>query len=468
MQFAIFRWSGLFIVSMLLAFDLSARELPDFVKLVEDNSPAVVNISTTHKINVNGYHPWGKLDIPENSPFGEFFRHFFGEDGMPQPEEDATSLGSGFILSQDGFVITNHHVIEGADEIVVRLSDKRELKAKLIGSDKYSDIALLKIDGENLPVVEIGRSDEIKVGAWVLAIGSPFGFDHSVTAGIVSAKGRSLPKANYVPFIQTDVAINPGNSGGPLFDLDGKVIGINSQIYSRTGGFMGLSFAIPIEVAMRVVDQIKDKGEVTRGWLGVYIQEVTPELAESFGLDRPMGALVSQVIENSPAEKYGIKAGDVIISFNGKPIKDSANLPHMVGQVPLGSKARVKVLRDKRHKTLEVVIEQLPEDDESRPSPHKPQSQGNRIGLEIAELGDVEQKKLGQGVQVVKVFPNTDAYKAGIRNGDIILEIDRKKVENLKDFRKKVAKLPTGSMIPVLVHRQGANKFLVLKLSEQE
>lgn len=468
MQFAIFRWSGLFIVSMLLAFDLSARELPDFVKLVEDNSPAVVNISTTHKINVNGYHPWGKLDIPENAPFGEFFRHFFGEDGMPQPQEDATSLGSGFILSQNGFVITNHHVIEGADEIVVRLSDKRELKAKLIGSDKYTDIALLKIDGENLPVVEIGRSDEIKVGAWVLAIGSPFGFDHSVTAGIVSAKGRSLPKANYVPFIQTDVAINPGNSGGPLFDLDGKVIGINSQIYSRTGGFMGLSFAIPIEVAMRVVDQIKDKGEVTRGWLGVYIQEVTPELAESFGLDRPMGALVSQVIENSPAEKYGIKAGDVIISFNDKPIKDSANLPHMVGQVPLGSKARVKVLRDKRHKTLEVVIEQLPEDEESRPSPHKPQSQGNRIGLEIAELGDVDQKKLGQGVQVAKVFPNSDAYKAGIRNGDIILEIDRKKVENLKDFRKKVANLPTGSMIPVLVHRQGANKFLVLKLSEEE
>ena len=387
---------------------------------------------------------------------------------MPQPEEDATSLGSGFIMSQDGFVITNHHVIEGADEIIVRLSDKRELKAKLIGSDKYTDIALLKIDGENLPVVEIGRSDEIKVGAWVLAIGSPFGFDHSVTAGIVSAKGRSLPKANYVPFIQTDVAINPGNSGGPLFDLDGKVIGINSQIYSRTGGFMGLSFAIPIEVAMRVVDQIKDKGEVTRGWLGVYIQEVTPELAESFGLDRPMGALVSQVIENSPAEKYGIKAGDVIISFNGKPIKDSANLPYMVGQVPLGSKAKVKVLRDKRHKTLEVVIEQLPEDDESRPSPHKPQSQGNRIGMEIAELGDVDQKKLGHGVQVVKVFPNTDAYKAGIRNGDIILEIDRKKVENLKDFRKKVANLPTGSMIPVLVHRQGANKFLVLKLSEEK
>lgn len=466
MRFDIFRRSGLFVVSLLLAFDLSARELPDFVELVEANSPAVVNISTTHK--VNGYHPWGDMDIPENSPFGDFFRHFFGEDGLPQPEEDAMSLGSGFILSQDGFVITNHHVIEGANEIIVRLSDKRELKAKLIGSDKYTDIALLKIDSENLPVVTIGRSDEIKVGAWVLAIGSPFGFDHSVTAGIVSAKGRSLPKANYVPFIQTDVAINPGNSGGPLFDLGGKVIGINSQIYSRTGGFMGLSFAIPIEVAMRVVDQIKDKGEVTRGWLGVYIQEVTQELAESFGLDRPTGALVSQVIENSPAEKYGIKAGDVILSFNGKPIKDSANLPPMVGQVPVGSKARVKVLRDKRYKTLEVVIEQLPEDEETKPSPHKQQSQSNRIGLEVAELGPAELKKLGQGVRVVRVFPSSASYRAGIRNGDIILEIDRNKVKNLKDFRKKVANLPTGSMIPVLVHRQGANKFLVLKISEDD
>ncbi|MCW8955416.1 MAG: DegQ family serine endoprotease, partial [Gammaproteobacteria bacterium] len=425
---------------MLLAFDLSARELPDFVKLVEANSPAVVNISTTHK--VNGYHPWGNMEIPENSPFGDFFRHFFGEEGIPQPEQDATSLGSGFILSQDGFVITNHHVIEGAEEIIVRLSDKRELKAKLIGSDKYTDIALLKIDGENLPVVEIGRSDEIKVGAWVLAIGSPFGFDHSVTAGIVSAKGRSLPKANYVPFIQTDVAINPGNSGGPLFDLDGKVIGINSQIYSRTGGFMGLSFAIPIEVAMRVVDQIKDKGEVSRGWLGVYIQEVTQELAESFGMDRPTGALVSQVLKDSPAEKYGIKAGDVILSFNGKPIKDSANLPPMVGQVPVGSKAKVKVLRDKRYKTLDVVIEQLPEDEESPPSPHKPQSQSNRIGLEIAALSPTEQKNLGQGVRVVRVFPNSASHKAGIRSGDIILEINHKKVESLADFRKKVANLP--------------------------
>jgi len=251
-----------------------------------------------------------------------------------------------------------------------------------------------------------------------------------------------------------------------LFDLDGKVIGINSQIYSRTGGFMGLSFAIPIEVAMRVVDQIKDKGEVTRGWLGVYIQEVTQELAESFGLDRPTGALVSQVIENSPAEKYGIKAGDVILSFNGIPIKDSANLPPMVGQVPVGSKAKVKVLRNKRYKTLDVVIEQLPDDEESKPSPHKKQSQSNRVGLEIAELSPAELKKLGQGIRVVRVFPSSDAHKAGIRNGDIILEIDRKKVKSLKDFRKKVANLPTGSMIPVLVHRQGANKFLVLKISE--
>ena len=456
------RWFSLFLI--LFSFNTSARDLPDFVDLVEDNRAAVVNISTTHKAAEN---PWENLNIPEHSPFNEFFKRFLGEGGiMPPPQEDSKSLGSGFIVSKDGYLITNHHVVEDADEILVRLSDKRELRAEVIGSDKYTDIALLKLDADNLPVVNIGSSDNLKVGEWVLAIGSPFGFDHSVTAGIVSAKGRSLPRANYVPFIQTDVAINPGNSGGPLFNLDGKVIGINSQIYSRTGGFMGLSFAIPIEMAMEVVEQIKTKGMVARGWLGVYIQEVTQELAESFGLDKPIGALVSQVIEDSPAEKYGIKAGDVILEFNGRKIMDSANLPPMVGRVPVGSKAKVKLLRNGRYKTLDVVIEQLEEDDAPVMASKQQPSMSNRIGIEVAPLSKPEQAKIKRGVKVTRVAPNSVAHKASIRVDDIILQINQEDVQTVDDFRKKVANLPTERMIPVLVHRQGSDQFIVLKIPD--
>lgn len=464
MPLRIFR--GFFVLAACFFYlNSHARTLPDFVDLVSDNSPAVVNISTTQKIEG---HPWGDMDIPEHSPFGELFRHFFGEDGMPPPEQDAKSLGSGFILSEDGYVVTNHHVIENADEIIVRLSDKRELQARVIGSDEYTDIALLKVQADNLPVVRIGESSDIKVGEWVLAIGSPFGFDHSVTAGIVSAKGRSLPRANYVPFIQTDVAINPGNSGGPLFDLQGKVIGINSQIYSRTGGFMGLSFAIPIEVAMDVIDQLKNKGEVSRGWLGVYIQEVTHELAESFGLKKPVGALVSQVIQGSPAEKYGIRAGDVILSFNGKPIRDSFNLPPLVGRVPVGEKARVELLREGERKTLDLVIEQLPEEEPMASRGKPSSSSSNRLGIDVSDLSQPQLDELGRGVRVQNVAPGSIGQQAGLRSGDIILQINRKNVENGADFRKKVANLPTGRMIPVLVHRQGADQFIVMKIPADE
>ena len=316
-------------------------------------------------------------------------------------------------------------------------------------------------------MVKIGSAEKVKVGSWVLAIGSPFGFDHSVTAGIVSAKGRSLPSANYVPFIQTDVAINPGNSGGPLFNLDGEVIGINSQIYSRTGGFMGLSFSIPVEVAMDVVEQLKSKGFVNRGWLGVYIQEVTQELAESFGLDKPQGALVSQVIENSPAEKHGIKAGDVIVAFNDKVIIDSSNLPPMVGRVPVGTAAQIKLLREGKYKTLKVVIEALPEEEQVTLPKHQSLKE-NRIGVAVTELTKDEKSDLGRGVKIERVATNSIAQAAGLRAGDVILQINQSNVKHVADFRKKVASLPAGKKVPVLVHREGADQFVVIGLPDDQ
>lgn len=468
------RYLLIFIV-LFSSFQIHARSLPGFADLVEENGKAVVNISTRQKLPSN--HSWNKLreelghelQIPEGSPFGELFKHFLGEGGAsPRQQQEATSLGSGFILSENGYIITNHHVVDGADEILVRLSDKRELSAKIIGSDEFSDIALLKVEAKDLPVVDIGNSENLRVGDWVLAIGSPFGFDHSATAGIVSAKGRSLPKANYVSFIQTDVAINPGNSGGPLFNLDGEVIGINSQIYSRTGGFMGLSFAIPVEVAMDVVNQLKKSGSVSRGWLGVYIQEITYEIAQSFNLKKPVGALVSQVIADSPAEKSGFKAGDVILTFNKKPILDSSDLPPLVGRVPVGSKAKVEILRNGREKTLLVTIELLPSENKPIVAAKTQPSSSNSMGVEVIDVDAESLKALGRGVLVRKVVAGSPAEQSGLAVGDVLLQIDRKNVKNVADFRKKVANLPIGRMIPVLVHRQGADQFIVMKISENE
>lgn len=468
---------SLFILFVLVfnSLQLQASSLPEFADLVEENGKAVVNISTLQKSS--SAHPWDKLkeelgdelQIPDDSPFNELFKHFLGEGGgMPHQQQESTSLGSGFILSENGFIITNHHVVDGADEILVRLSDKRELSAKVIGSDEFSDIALLKVEANDLPVVAIGNSDELRVGDWVLAIGSPFGFDHSATAGIVSAKGRSLPRANYVSFIQTDVAINPGNSGGPLFNLDGEVIGINSQIYSRTGGFMGLSFAIPVEVAMDVVKQLKKSGTVSRGWLGVYIQEITHEIAQSFDLDKPVGALVSQVIDSSPAEKAGFKAGDVILSFNRKPILDSSDLPPLVGRVPVGSKANVNILRNGKKMVLVVMIEELPSESQPIVAAKTEPSSSNRMGVEVIDLDKDSMKVLSRGVLVRKVVPGSAADQSGLVAGDVLLQLDRKNVKNVADFRKKVAKLPTGRMIPVLVHRQGSDQFIVMKITGNE
>ncbi len=452
------------------ALGFGESRLPDFTKLVEDNSAAVVNISTTQKIKHHRRLPHGyeMPDIPEDSPFGDFLRRFFGEEGDGEPEEfESQSLGSGFIIDEDGYVITNNHVIKQADEIIVRLSDRRELEAKVIGSDPRSDVALLKVDASDLPVVKIGKSKNLKVGEWVMAIGTPFGFDHSVSVGVVSAIGRNLPSENYVPFIQTDVAINPGNSGGPLFNLDGEVVGINSQIYSRTGGFMGLSFAIPIDVAMDVVRQLKQKGKVSRGWLGILIQDVNRELAESFGMKKPQGAVVLRVLPDSPAEKAGFKVGDVVVEFNGTEIIRSADLPLAVGRAPIGSKARVKVIREGKGKTLNVVIAELPSDEELAQQEGEPKkTKSNKLGLVIEELPPVLRKRLNdsdRGV-LVRQVEKGPAREAGIRPGDIIMMINNQDVKSPKQFAKLVKKLPKGKSVPVLIQRGSSPVFLPLKI----
>lgn len=445
---------------------LAARGLPDFTDLVEENSSAVVNISTTQAAarNARGL-PFDERQL-EQLP--EFFQDFFGRrrgpGGQPEPEH---SMGSGFIVSSDGYVLTNNHVVEGAEEIMVRLSDRRELPATLVGTDPRSDVAVLKIeDGDDLPVVRIGRSDDLRAGEWVLAIGSPFGFDYTVTAGIISALGRSLPSENYVPFIQTDVAINPGNSGGPLFNLDGEVVGINSQIYTRSGGFMGVSFAIPIDDAMNVFRQIRDTGSVARGWLGVLIQEVNRDLAESFGLSRPRGALVAEVMAGSPAEDAGLQAGDIILEYEGDEIGLSSELPPMVGRTPVGGTARMKVVRGGERLDLDVVIGQLPEEGESQPVEvgQSPESNAAPLGLVVEELPPKLQGTLGihGGVIVVDVGRGP-ALDAGIRPKDVITEINRQQIDSIEGFRAAVQSLPDDSVVSVRVIRQGRATYLVMR-----
>lgn len=446
-----------------------AAQLPDFTGLVEQNNAAVVNISTSQKVAPpqQPQVPEG-FEIPEGTPFDEFFRRYFG-DGDGEPSE-VKSLGSGFILSKDGYVITNHHVVKGADEIIVRLQDRRELVAKVVGSDKRSDIALLKIEADNLPTVRLGQSDSLKVGEWVLAIGSPFGFEHSVTAGIVSAKGRSLPSDNYVPFIQTDVAINPGNSGGPLFNLNGDVVGVNSQIYSRTGGFMGLSFAIPIDVAMEVVEQLKSQGKVSRGWLGVQIQDVTRELAESFGMKTPQGALVAKVLPKSPAEEAGLQIGDIVMEYNGKEVDTSSALPPMVGMTKIGEKATVKVIRHGATKELQVKIGALPVEDET-PVLASAESEGqmvSRLGVRVSNLTQEMRSQLEipkNGVAVHDVVPGP-AYDAGIRRGDVILRIQDQPVRDIAHLNEVAKALPKGKSVAVLVMRRGNSSFLAMKIKD--
>ncbi|MGV6826392.1 MAG: DegQ family serine endoprotease [bacterium] len=462
---------GSFLLVLVAAQTAVARgNLPEFTQLVEDNAPAVVNISTTQKVKKRRQS--NDLQLPENSPFDDLFRHFFDqmpENGGDLLEREAQSLGSGFIISKDGFILTNHHVVDDADEIIVRLSDRQTYEAEVIGSDAASDIAVLKIEAKDLPTVSIGKSHDLKVGEWVLAIGSPFGFDHTVTAGIVSAKGRSLPTENYVPYIQTDVAINPGNSGGPLFNLDGEVVGINSQIYSRTGGFMGLSFAIPIELALNVAKQIQETGHVARGYIGVLIQDVTHNLAESFGMKHPKGALVSRVIDDSPASEAGLEVGDVILEYNNHKLQRSSQLPPLVGATEIGQRVPLKVLRNGKQITIKMKIGALPDSKTLAQSSRKApaESKSNRLGLVVGDLNATTREKLGApegaGVIVQRVDEGV-AQSGGVRKGDIILMLDGKKMNSASQFDDYLGDLPDGKSIAVLLHRKEGPIFIALKL----
>ena len=460
------RATALVMLATVAAAPAAAADLPDFSGLVERYGPAVVNIQATG--NPDAQDPAvDQQDVPE------IFRRFFGP--MPQPRDRGMrmSMGSGFIISADGYVLTNNHVVDGADQVTVRLSDRRELDAKVVGTDAQYDIALLKLNAADLPVVSLGDSRSVKAGQWVVAIGSPFGFDHSVTAGIVSAVGRNFGGADqqYVPFIQTDVPINRGNSGGPLFNLAGQVVGINSQIFSNTGGFMGVSFAIPIDVAMDVSNQLKSGGKVSRGWLGVVIQEVNKDLAESFGLDKPAGALVAQIQDDGPAAKGGLQVGDVILSMNGQPIVMSADLPHLVGALKAGSKAKLEVIREGKRQTVELTVGAIPEEGATLDAlgNAKPGAErsSNRLGIAVVELTD-EQKKsfdLKSGV-VIKEVQDGPAALIGLQPGDVITHLNNQAINSTKEFTDIAKALPKNRSVSMRVLRQGRASFITFKLAE--
>jgi serine protease Do len=450
---------------LLFAFFLvpvaTAAQLPDFTELVEKQGAAVVNISTTQSVK-NPLLPQVP-NLPEDDPFYEFFRRFIPNPG---PREfQSQSLGSGFIISQDGFILTNSHVVESADEITVKLTDKREFKAKVIGADKRTDIALIKIDAASLPAVRFGDPNRLKVGEWVVAIGSPFGFENTVTAGIVSAKGRSLPQENYVPFIQTDVAVNPGNSGGPLFNMRGEVVGINSQIYSRTGGFMGLSFAIPIDVANDVAQQLRTTGKVTRGRIGVVIQPISKELADGFGLPKAQGALVNSVEKGGPAEKAGVEPGDVILRFDGKPVSSSEDLPRIVGATRPGAKVTMQIWRNKATRDVQVVVAEMQQDDRARQQGRRgggkpPATVPSQFGLTLSDLTEAQRSELKVSGGVLVENAQGAAARAGIHRGDVILAVNNQDVKSAEQFNQMMGQYDKGRVVALLV-RRGSNSLYV-------
>ena len=433
--------------------------VPDFAGIVERNGPAVVNISVTQNIKTAAAMPQFPGMDP-NDPFFQFFRRF--QRQMPNGQVPQRGLGSGFIVSPDGVILTNAHVIADASEVTVKLTDKREFQAKVVGTDKQTDVAVLKIDAHDLPTVKLGSGAGSKVGEWVLAVGSPYGFDNTVTSGIISAKSRSLPDEGYVPFIQTDVAVNPGNSGGPLFNMNGEVIGINSQIYSHTGGYQGLSFAIPIEMAVKVKDQLQQFGKVSRGRLGVTIQEVNQQLADSFGLKNPQGALVSSVEESSPAAKAGIKSGDVVLKFNGKEISRSSDLAAQVADLKPGSKAKLEIWRNGSAKSLDVTVGEMK--DLKVASTDKSDQEHGRLGVAVRPLTPEERKQVGaKGLFVESV--DGPAARAGIQPGDVLLSVNGTPIQSAEELRGVVAK--AGKAVALLVQREKAKIFVPVDLSKQ-
>jgi serine protease Do len=437
----------------------TAARLPDFSGLVEQYGPAVVNISTTQRARTaaQGPGPQGQeLPFQPGDPFYEFFRRF----QIPQPDAQPSpsrGVGSGFIVSSDGYVLTNAHVVANAGQVTVKLSDKREFQAKVIGTDRRTDVALIKIDASGLPAVRIGNPERLKAGEWVAAIGSPFGLENTVTAGIVSAKSRSLPDGTYVPFIQTDVAINPGNSGGPLFNLNGEVVGINSQIYSRSGGYMGLSFSIPIDVAMNIKDQLQKFGKASHGRIGVAIQPLTRDLAESFGMSKPQGALVASIEAGSPAEKAGMQTGDVVVGVNERNVEDSADLPRIVGEMRPGTKATFKIWRKGAPRNLTVVIGEQPADTlASAPAEAKPAS--GKLGLAVRPLTEQERAALKSEGGLLVEGTTGPAAAAGIKQGDVILALNGEPVKNVEQL-KKLADGAKGK-VAVLVQREDARIYV--------
>ena len=459
---------------LLLVTGLVAKELPDFTELAEKQSPVVVNISSIQKNRANPM----MQGSPEDEQMQEFFKRFGipVPPGMPPqngrgqqatPEKQVYATGSGFIVTPDGYILTNAHVVKDADEVMVKLNDKREFKAKVIGIDLRTDVAVLKVNATNLPKVNIGNPDTIKVGEWVAAIGAPFGLENTMTVGIVSAKGRALPQENFVPFIQTDVAINPGNSGGPLFNLKGEVIGINSQIYSRTGGYMGLSFAIPINVAMDVMNQLKANGKVIRGWLGIAIQEVTKELSESFGMKNTNGALVAGIEKGAPADKGGLLPGDVIIKFDGKMIESSSDLPKAVGNTKPGKTVVAEVFRKGSVKTLNLTVGEIPSDQAeviaSNKTPEK--AEVNRLGLVLKEAPPLQRKKMNGKKGLLVVDAQGSAAAAGIRRGDIVLALNNSEVESADAFAKEVSTIPNGKTVALLILRNDETLYVPVKIT---
>lgn len=454
------------------AIPAHARDLPELADLVDRSAPAVVNVSTQQ------FAKPSKRGGPDaRDSMQDWFRKFMPRHPqVPRDDEDEEGMGSGFIISQDGYILTNAHVVDGADEILVRLTDKREFRARLVGADRRSDVALIKIEATGLPKVLIGDAGKLRVGDWVVAIGSPFGFDHTVTAGIVSAKGRLLPDEGLVPFIQTDVAINPGNSGGPLFNLKGEVVGINSQIYSETGGFMGLSFAIPIDVAMDVQGQLRASGRVTRGRIGVTIQEVTKDVADSFSLKVPQGALVSGVESASPAERAGIVVGDVILRFDGKAVASSTELPRIVGATRPGARAVVQIWRRGAVRDVSLVVEGFEEEPvnvAARAQGKRSDSAGsNRLGLVVAPLSAEQRKQLRKEGGVAIKDVRGLAARAQLQGGDLIVSATRKglpvEFRNVEQFNRFAATVEQGESVSLLVRRGDTQSFVSLRVPEAQ